>query len=74
MPAKLTVTDIAGLIPDASNGAGLGNEFLSKILSVDGIFHLVRAFEDDNVVHYENDINPVRDMKNITNELIQKDL
>lgn len=53
MPAVLTVTDIAGLVRGASEGAGLGNAFLSHIASVDGIYHMVRGFEDDDVTHVE---------------------
>ncbi len=74
VPAYLTVYDIAGLIPEAHLGQGLGNDFLSHIACVDGIFHLIRAFDDPNVVHYEGEINPIRDMEVITNELLMKDL
>ena len=52
-PAYLMVTDIAGLIKGASEGAGLGNNFLSHIAAVDGIFHVVRAFEDTEIVHVD---------------------
>lgn len=51
-------------------GQGLGNEFLSNIQSVDGIYHMVRAFEDPDIVHVENDVNPVRDIEIIANELL----
>jgi len=52
----------------------MGNHFLSNINACDGIFHCVRAFEDNNVSHYENSVDPIRDMETISNELIQKDL
>lgn len=69
------VTDIAGLVRGASEGSGLGNEFLSHIKSVDGIFHLCRGFEDEEVTHVEpGPIDPVRDLDIIHNELRQKDI
>lgn len=74
IPAFLHVTDIAGLIKGASEGAGLGNAFLSHIQAVDGIFHLVRAFESDEVVHVDDSVDPVRDLDTITTELCKKDL
>ena len=74
VPTSLTIYDIAGLVPNAHKGEGLGNEFLSHIQAVDGIYHMVRAFADNEVVHTEGDVNPVRDMAVISNELIQKDL
>lgn len=58
----------------ASEGEGLGNAFLSHIQAVDGIYHVVRAFPDEDVMHNEGEIDPVRDMEIITNELFQKDL
>jgi len=73
-PAYLHVTDIAGLIKGASEGAGLGNAFLSHIQAVDGIFHVVRAFDNDDVVHVEDSVDPVRDLETIQNELCKKDL
>jgi len=69
----LKVTDIAGLIAGASEGAGLGNAFLSHIAAVDGIYHLVRAFDSDEVIHVDDSIDPVRDMETITQELCAKD-
>ncbi len=54
--------DIAGLVPGASKGEGLGNAFLSHIRETDAIYHVVRAFEDAEIAHTENDINPVRDL------------
>jgi obg-like ATPase 1 len=72
--AHVTVVDIAGLISGASNGEGLGNAFLSHISSVDGIIHVLRAFEDDDVIHAEDTVDPVRDINTIMNELRIKDL
>merc|ERR1719375_2444081 len=74
VPAFLTVVDIAGLISGASKGEGLGNAFLSHIQAVDGIIHVMRAFEDDDVIHAEDTVDPVRDIETICNELRIKDL
>ena len=73
VPAMLKVTDIAGLIRGASEGAGLGNAFLSHIAAVDGIFHLIRAFESDEVIHVDDSVDPVRDLETIQGELCAKD-
>ncbi|XP_054168039.1 obg-like ATPase 1 [Oppia nitens] len=73
VPAFLNVVDIAGLVKGASEGQGLGNAFLSHIKACDAIFHLCRAFEDDNVIHVEGDVNPVRDIEIINEELRLKD-
>eukprot|EP00899_Mesostigma_viride_P000770 jgi/Mesvir1/10694/Mv13784-RA.1 len=73
-PAFLQLVDIAGLIKGASTGAGLGNAFLSHIQAVDGIFHVVRAFDNDDVVHVEDSVDPVRDLDIITAELCAKDI
>jgi len=62
VPAQLSVTDIAGLVKGASSGAGLGNAFLSHISAVDGIFHVVRAFPNEEVIHEEGDVDPIRDI------------
>jgi obg-like ATPase 1 len=67
------VVDIAGLVRGASQGAGLGNAFLSNVSSVDAIYHIVRAFENDDITHVENTIDPVRDLEIIQNELRIKD-
>ncbi|KAI9222171.1 P-loop containing nucleoside triphosphate hydrolase protein [Blastocladiella britannica] len=73
-PAFLFVTDIAGLIKGASEGQGLGNAFLSHIQAVDGIYHVVRAFENDDVIHVDDSVDPVRDLETIQAELCKKDL
>lgn len=73
VPAALKVVDIAGLIRGASEGAGLGNAFLSHIAAVDGIFHLVRAFDSDEVVHVDDSVDPIRDLETIESELCLKD-
>lgn len=74
IPAFLTIIDIAGLTAGASTGAGLGNAFLSHVRVVDGIFQVVRAFDDADVIHVEGDVNPIRDMEVISNELRLKDM
>eukprot|EP00968_Pinguiococcus_pyrenoidosus_P028971 scaffold8229_cov239-Pinguiococcus_pyrenoidosus.AAC.2 len=74
VPPTITINDIAGLVRGASEGAGLGNEFLSHISAVDGIYHLCRAFENDEVTHVEGDVNPVRDLEIVDDELMIKDM
>jgi len=74
VPAVLQVTDIAGLIRGASKGEGLGNAFLSNIRAVDGIFHVIRIFEDSDVTHVEGNVDPIRDLEIINEELVLKDL
>lgn len=71
--ASISIFDIAGLVKGASTGAGLGNAFLSHIDAVDGIYHVVRAFPNEEVIHEEGDVDPVRDMDIITNEIFEKD-
>jgi obg-like ATPase 1 len=73
-PAYLFVTDIAGLVRGASQGAGLGNAFLSNIAATDGIFHVVRAFDATDVVHVDDVVDPIRDLETITAELCLKDI
>jgi len=72
--AHLTIVDIAGLVKGASKGEGLGNEFLSNINAVDGIIHVMRAFEDDAIIHHDDVPNPVADIEMITAELRIKDI
>lgn len=74
VPANLTVYDIAGLTRGASTGAGLGNAFLSHIRAVDAIFQVVRCFDDAEIIHVEGDVNPVRDLNIISEELRIKDI
>lgn len=74
IPAFLTCIDIAGLTAGASTGAGLGNAFLSHVRAVDGIFQVVRAFDDAEVIHVEGDVDPLRDMEIISTELRLKDI
>lgn len=72
--AFVTIMDIAGLVTGASKGEGLGNAFLSHIASVDGLVHVLRAFEDDDIIHAEDTVDPVRDITTIMSELRIKDL
>uniref|UniRef100_A0A7E4VLN2 Obg-like ATPase 1 n=1 Tax=Panagrellus redivivus TaxID=6233 RepID=A0A7E4VLN2_PANRE len=74
VPAYLNVVDIAGLVKGASEGQGLGNAFLSHVAACEALFHLCRAFDDDDVTHVEGDVNPTRDLDIICNELRLKDL
>jgi len=74
VPAALSITDIAGLIRGASKGEGLGNAFLSHIRAVDGIFQVIRIFEDTEVTHVEGTVDPVRDLQIVVDELILKDI
>ena len=73
-PAVIEFVDIAGLVKGASKGEGLGNQFLSNIREVDAIVHVVRCFEDANVVHVDGNINPLRDIETINLELIFSDI
>ncbi|KAJ9049359.1 Obg-like ATPase [Entomophthora muscae] len=73
VPAYLTVIDIAGLVKGAAGGAGLGNAFLSHVRAVDAIFHVCRAFSDADVVHVEGELDPIRDLEIIHEELRLKD-
>lgn len=74
LPTSVEIVDIAGLIKGASQGEGLGNQFLANIREVDAIVHVVRCFEDDNVVHVDGSVDPVRDKEIIDLELGLKDL
>ena len=73
-PAVIEFVDIAGLVKGASKGEGLGNQFLANIREVDAIVHVVRCFEDENVVHVDGSVDPVRDIETINLELIFADL
>lgn len=73
-PAVIEFVDIAGLVKGASKGEGLGNKFLSNIREVDAIVHVVRCFEDPNVVHVDGSVNPLRDIETIDLELIFSDM
>lgn len=73
-PTTVEIVDIAGLIKGASKGEGLGNQFLGNIREVDAIVHVVRCFDDDNVVHVDGSVDPVRDKQIIDLELMFKDL
>ena len=74
IPTQITFVDIAGLIRGASKGEGLGNQFLGHIRSVDAIAHVVRCFDDENIVHVDGSVNPRRDVETIDTELILSDL
>lgn len=73
-PATLEFVDIAGLVKGASKGEGLGNKFLADIREVDAIVHVVRCFEDANIIHVDGSINPLRDIETINLELIFSDI
>ena len=68
VPTSFEFTDIAGLVKGASEGAGLGNKFLSHIKEVDAIVHVVRCFENSKIIHVEGNINPIRDIEEINLE------
>ena len=73
-PATIEFVDIAGLVKGASKGEGLGNQFLSNIREVDAVVHVVRCFEDSNIVHVDGSIDPMRDIETINLELIFSDM
>lgn len=73
-PAVVEIVDIAGLVKGASKGEGLGNQFLGNIRETDAILHVLRCFEDDNIVHVDGSVDPVRDKETIDMELQLKDL
>src|SRR6188768_2928605 len=74
IPARITFVDIAGLVKGASKGEGLGNQFLANIRECDAILHVLRCFDDPNVVHVDGSVDPVRDKEVIDIELQLKDL
>ncbi len=74
IPTTVEIVDIAGLVKGASKGEGLGNQFLGNIRATDAIIHVIRCFDDDNVIHVDGSINPVRDKEIIDTELQLKDL
>ncbi|WP_059026341.1 redox-regulated ATPase YchF [Gabonibacter massiliensis] len=74
VPAVVEIVDIAGLVKGASKGEGLGNKFLSNIRETDAIIHVLRCFDDDNIVHVDGSVDPVRDKEIIDTELQLKDL
>ncbi|HKJ70922.1 MAG TPA: redox-regulated ATPase YchF [Gammaproteobacteria bacterium] len=73
-PTAIHFVDIAGLVAGASEGEGLGNQFLAHIREVDAIAHVVRCFEDDNIAHVGGSVDPIRDIETIENELVLADL
>jgi ribosome-binding ATPase len=74
VPATLEIVDIAGLVRGASKGEGLGNKFLSHIREMDALIHVVRCFEDGDIVHVDGSVNPTRDIETIETELILADM
>ncbi len=74
LPATVEIVDIAGLVKGASKGEGLGNQFLGNIRETDAILHVIRCFDDDNVIHVDGSIDPIRDKETIDIELQLKDL
>ena len=74
VPATIEFVDIAGLVKGASKGEGLGNQFLANIREVDAIVHVVRCFEDSNVIHVDGSVDPLRDIETINFELIFSDI
>ena len=74
IPTSMEIVDIAGLVKGASKGEGLGNQFLANIRETDAILHVLRCFEDDNIVHVDGSVNPIRDKEIIDTELQLKDL
>ena len=73
-PATIEFVDIAGLVRGASKGEGLGNKFLSHIREVDAVIHVVRCFEDDDIIHVDGSVDPLRDIETINLELIFSDI
>ena len=73
-PTTIEFVDIVGLVRGASRGEGLGNKFLSHIREVDAVVHVVRCFEDENIVHVDGSVNPARDVETISFELVFADM
>ena len=73
-PATIEFVDIAGLVKGAANGEGLGNKFLSHIREVDAIIHVVRCFDNDDIIHVDGSVDPARDIETITLELVMSDI
>ena len=73
-PATVEIVDIAGLVKGASKGEGLGNQFLANIRETDAIIHVLRCFDNDNIVHVDGSVDPIRDKETIDIELQLKDL
>jgi len=74
VPATVEIVDIAGLVKGASKGEGLGNQFLANIRETDAILHVLRCFDNDNIVHVDGSVDPIRDKETIDMELQLKDL
>jgi ribosome-binding ATPase len=74
VPTRIEFVDIAGLVEGASKGEGLGNQFLANIREVDAIVHMVRCFDDDDIIHVAGSVEPVRDIEIINLELVLADL
>ena len=74
IPTRMTFVDIAGLVKGASQGEGLGNQFLANIRETDAIAHVVRCFEDNDVVHVNDQVDPIADVETIDTELMLADL
>ncbi|MBC7384282.1 MAG: redox-regulated ATPase YchF [Bacteroidia bacterium] len=74
VPTTIEIVDIAGLVKGASKGEGLGNQFLGNIRETDAIIHVLRCFEDDNIIHVDGSVNPIRDKNVIDTELQLKDI
>lgn len=74
MPTTMEIVDIAGLVKGASKGEGLGNQFLANIRETDAIIHVLRCFDDGNIIHVDGSVNPIRDKEIIDIELQLKDL
>ena len=74
IPATVEIVDIAGLVKGASKGEGLGNQFLANIRETDAILHVLRCFDDPNIVHVDGSVDPIRDIETINLELIFSDI